>query len=256
MLTILSHMSPMPVLNDDNTPTERSAKTDIRSTNSTKVWPDWALFFVVFEVFIIFSIIHKRIIKGIFLKYTVGIFSFLLLVLIALAGQDYFNIVQISAVPSKKETKIQSHYQSLYSSKEFKTVKGKTFKLPEEKKPIVIVNFWASWCKPCVKEFADLNTLVSKYEDKILILGINTDDEDQAKHIKKMTKKHKLNFPIVADKNSKLVDEFIVDSIPFSVIYLNGKLHKYHVGIQDFVSGQYIELFDKAIAKGKSQSKK
>lgn len=186
------------------------------------------------------------------MKYTLGIFSFLLLVVLALAGQDYFNIVQISAVPSKKETKIQKHYQSQYTSQSFKTIDGKTINLPEEKKPIVIVNFWASWCKPCVKEFADLNTLVSKYKDEILILGVNTDDEDQEKLIKKMKKKHKLSFPIVADKKSKLVDDFIVDSIPFSVIYLNGKLHKYHVGIQDFVSGEFLELFDEAIAKNSS----
>ena len=112
----------------------------------------------------------------------------------------------------------------------------------------------ASWCKPCVKEFVDLNALVSKYKDKILILGINTDDENQDKLIKKYKQKHKLKFPIVADKNSKLVDDFIVDSIPFSVVYLNGKLHKYHVGIQDFVSGEFIDLFDGAIAKYRSQS--
>lgn len=190
------------------------------------------------------------------MKYTIGLFSFLLLVLLALAGHDYFEIVQISAVPSKKESKVTRHYQSLYDTKVLKTIDGKSINLLKDKKPIVIVNFWASWCKPCVKEFADLNELVGKYKENISIVGINTDDEDQEKLIKKMVKKHKLQFPIVADKNSKLVDDFIVDSIPFSVIYTNGKLHKYHVGIQDFVSGEYIELFDKAIADaGPSMSK-
>lgn len=183
------------------------------------------------------------------MKYTIGLFSFLMLVLLALAGHDYFDIVQISAVPSKKENKVTRHYQSLYDTKEFVTVDGKSINLVKDRKPIVIINFWASWCKPCVKEFADLNELLDKYKENISIVAINTDDEDQAKLIKKMVNKHKLKFPVVADQKSKLVDDFIVDSIPFSVIYINGKLHEYHVGIQDFVSGEYIELFDRAITQ-------
>lgn len=193
------------------------------------------------------------------MKITGALFTFLLFLVLAFVGHDYFDLVEISAVPSKKETKINQHYQSLYSKQKFITIDKKGLDLPALKKPIVIVNFWASWCTPCVEEFNDLNELVKKYKDDILIIGINTDEEDQLKKIKKMKKKHSLNFPIVADNNSELVDRYIVDSIPFSVIYLNGKLHLQTVGIQDFLSGEYIEAFDSAIPKkttDKPQKKK
>ena len=173
----------------------------------------------------------------------------------AFVGHDDFDLVQISAVTSKKESKLNRHYASLYQLQKFKIVDGKEVILSQKKKAISIVNFWASWCTPCVEEFGDLNKISQKYGKDIMILGVNTDSEDQMKLIKKFQKKYELAFPIVADKESKLVDAFIVDSIPFSVIYLNGKLHKFTVGIQDFSSGEYTELFDTAINNYKSNLK-
>ena len=183
------------------------------------------------------------------MKISLTFLAFFCVLLAALVGQDQLDFSKISALPSKRESQEHSHYLNLYKSKEFEIFGGEKIVLAKEKKPIVIVNFWASWCKPCVKEFPDLNKLTEKYSDNILILGVNTDDEDQNKLMKKTKKKYNLKFPLIADKESKLVDAYLVDSIPFSVIYLNDQVYKKTVGIQDFMSGEFVELFDNAVKK-------
>ncbi|MGB0455259.1 MAG: TlpA family protein disulfide reductase, partial [Bacteriovoracaceae bacterium] len=116
-----------------------------------------------------------------------------------------------------------------------------------EKAPIKIVNFWASWCKPCIEEFKSLNELKEKFGDKVQILGVNTDDEDQKKKIQKLSKKYDFKFQVVPDKNSELVTKFDVKNIPFSVIYINGKVHQFHEGAMDFMAEEFLEDVQKKL---------
>jgi len=163
-------------------------------------------------------------------------------------GQLMFNWLDLKADVNKMEKKIYTHYESIYNSLELKSTSGKSYKLKEIKSPLVILNFWATWCQPCLMEFPSLVELKKKYsDDKILVFGINQDDEDQIKNIKKISKKFKLNFPNIADSNGVILEKFMISAIPVSIIYHKGKVIEVSNGAKDFNSEEIYEKFDKIL---------
>ncbi len=128
------------------------------------------------------------------------------------------------------------------------TTKNTKIKMNEVDSPVIILNFWASWCTPCIAEFKSLNTLINKIGKKnIFVLGINNDDEDAAKKILKIEKKYKLKFESVMDETVSFADKFMVSKVPTSIIYINKKFYKMIPEKFDFSDEEFIkELKSKA----------
>lgn len=169
---------------------------------------------------------------------------FAVVAVVYLGGQFAFNFGDTTARISGKAKKINAHYESMFQKSVFKTTDGKELNLKKEKAPIVILNFWASWCQPCLEEFPSLTKLQGKFKaDQVKVVGINTDVEKQQKEIKKTVKKYELNFPIVADDKGDITANFMVDAIPVSIIYHKGKVIEVSNGSKDFYSEEVLEQF-------------
>ena len=86
---------------------------------------------------------------------------------------------------------------------ELRTVKGEFVKLSDLKGKVVLLNFWGTWCGPCLKEIPDLNKLYSKYKNKGLeIVGITiprSGTPDSDKYLKKFMKKWDMEYLILKD---------------------------------------------------------
>lgn len=163
-----------------------------------------------------------------------------------LVSQGVFNLSDPTANPVAEQKKRNAHYESMLKSFNAKDIAGNVIEFKKMPK-VVIVNFWASWCTPCLGEFPSLVKMVSQYKDKdkdIKVIGINTDENDQLKEIKRIKSKFGLNFSIIADKSSKLVNQFMVDAIPVSIIYVNGRVQEVSQGSKDFTSGEFKEQLD------------
>jgi cytochrome c biogenesis protein CcmG/thiol:disulfide interchange protein DsbE len=148
---------------------------------------------------------------------------------------------------TQKDTNVR--FENLYKTMTFTSTDKKSFKLGELKTPIVILNFWASWCVPCMKELPSLVDLKKQFGDNISIIGINSDEDDQEKMIKKIVDKYKINFPTVAEKDSKISDEFYVSAIPFTLIYINGSVYLSKKGSMDFLDQSLIDHFKTVLKK-------
>ncbi|MCY7502781.1 TlpA family protein disulfide reductase [Bacillus pumilus] len=83
---------------------------------------------------------------------------------------------------------------------ELKTLDGQTASLSDYKGKKVLVNFWATWCKPCKTEMPDLDAIRSEY-DQVEVLAVNlTTTEKSEDHVAAFADELKLSFPILLDQ--------------------------------------------------------
>jgi peroxiredoxin len=89
---------------------------------------------------------------------------------------------------------------------------------------IVLVNFWATWCPPCLKEMPDLNAIYQRFKDRGLVILAISDEE--AKVVEPfIATKQKVTYPVLLDPGGKVTKQFRVDGIPKTFIYgREGKL--------------------------------
>lgn len=153
-----------------------------------------------------------------------------------------------NAGPTTKEKKTFAHYEAVLKNLKGKTIDGKEISFAKMKVPkILVLNFWASWCTPCLEEFPSLTNFYKKYKSKdVLVVGINTDDEDKMKDVKKTIKKYGLNFDSILDIPGDILDLFKINAIPVTIIYKDGKVHEVSNGAKDFEAEEFTSFVKKA----------
>lgn len=156
--------------------------------------------------------------------------------------------VDLSARLSGVESKQVAHYESTFRELSFKELSGEKIELKNLKAPVVLINFWASWCTPCLEEFPSLVELRNRFsEEEVKIFGVNSDEKDQAQKIKKTLEKYKLNFDIVPDSDSEILNRFMISAIPVTIIFVNGEVMEVSLGRRDFASEEFIQKIKSAL---------
>jgi peroxiredoxin len=93
---------------------------------------------------------------------------------------------------------------------------GKSQSLSQYRGKVVLVNFWATWCKPCTTEMPAMQATYDKLREKgFVVLAIN-ELEDEAK-VREHIKQHGHTFPVLMDRDNKVANQFGVFGLPVSV---------------------------------------
>ncbi len=111
-----------------------------------------------------------------------------------------------------------------------KDMNGADFKLADLKGKVILVNFWASWCAPCLAEIPEFIKVREEYHDRgFEIIGISTDDSPE--QLREFAAKNKTNYPLL-QVTGEVEDAYgPVFGLPTSIIVArDGSVCKRHFG--------------------------
>jgi thiol-disulfide isomerase/thioredoxin len=120
---------------------------------------------------------------------------------------------------------------------EFKDIENNSRSYNELKgEKLTLLDFWATWCKPCNKAIPELNKIYDLYKDKgVEIIGINCDGPRSVSKVAPLSKSLQIRYPVLLDINSELVNELNILAYPTLIIVNSkGKIVWIHEG---FVTG-------------------
>jgi thiol-disulfide isomerase/thioredoxin len=110
---------------------------------------------------------------------------------------------------------------------------GKSVTLADSKGKVILLNFWATWCGPCRAEIPDLVELQNKYKDRLQILGLVVDDDDQDA-IKAFVEKFGINYPVASATDDIRMQYGGIPALPTSfVLDAEGRIVQKHEGLRD-----------------------
>jgi len=95
---------------------------------------------------------------------------------------------------------------------------------------VVFLDFWASWCGPCLTSIPLLDQLRAEFSDQgFAVVGINVDRDPQA--ARKFLKRKPVSYPSASDPEGRIPESFEVGTMPTSfLIDRNGVVHYVHQG--------------------------
>lgn len=127
----------------------------------------------------------------------------------------------------------------------FSDDKGNSIKLSEQKGKVVFINFWATWCPPCIAEMPSIDRLYAKYKNNKDVLFIMVDVDGKYEQSSAFMKKGKYSLP-VSIPASEIPTEYFAGSMPTTVILdKSGKIAFHHVGGADYSNPEVAAFIDK-----------
>ena len=118
--------------------------------------------------------------------------------------------------------------------------------ISSSEKKILLLNFWATWCAPCIKEIPELLELKKKFKNDVEIYFLSV-DSNVKKTVPKFLKKNKLeNLKVLNDEKLKISSKFGVKVMPTTVI-INKEFEEVAQvkGYVDWSSSKYLDLIKK-----------
>lgn len=169
-------------------------------------------------------------------KFNIVILSILILSLLLISGcsqndkkasansTEEMSTDNSSLQDTQVETSEQSNADSqsetsesvLATDFEVTLVTGETVKLSDYRGKKVLLNFWATWCGPCVEEMPAFQKLSEDYPDDIVILAVNCGDSES--DVKDFVNENGYTFNIAIDESLEVSSLYPTSSIPLTLI--------------------------------------
>lgn len=130
---------------------------------------------------------------------------------------------------------------------ELDDLQGNRHRLSAYRGKVVLINFWATWCPPCVKEIPSLNELNRKMANRdFQLLTINVGEQEAV--IKKFLEQRPVDFPVLLDSNGEAIKSWKVYAYPSNYLLDgNGRIRYGYYGALDWVAPEVVDVIQKLL---------
>jgi cytochrome c biogenesis protein CcmG/thiol:disulfide interchange protein DsbE len=126
---------------------------------------------------------------------------------------------------------------------------GNVVALADYRGKIVVLNFWATWCPPCIEELPSLNRLSDRYKGKdLVVLGVSLDEDADA--YKEFLAKNQIKFLTLRNPARAVSEQYGTYKLPETyIVSRQGRLLKKYIGPRDWSSGEIYSEMDAYLAQ-------
>lgn len=126
---------------------------------------------------------------------------------------------------------------------------GETLNFEDLQGKVVFINFWATWCAPCVAEMPSINGLYEIYKDNPDVVFVMINVENEEGKVRKFLKKKKFSFPIYFPNASRIPKVYTSESIPTTfVLDKEGFIAYKKIGMASYDADNFVNFIGR-IAK-------
>jgi thiol-disulfide isomerase/thioredoxin len=93
---------------------------------------------------------------------------------------------------------------------------GKEWTLAQLRGKVVVVNFWASWCGPCVEELPVLNALARANPEQVAVVGVNY--KEPLDSIERFAHAHPFAYPVLRDRAGDMFKQWTAGVMPTTIL--------------------------------------
>ncbi|WP_078921835.1 TlpA family protein disulfide reductase [Thiothrix eikelboomii] len=148
-------------------------------------------------------------------------------------------------ITNGNESPLQAHpTQSLAPELRLPDLAGKIQDLKDYRGKVVLLNFWATWCPPCIKEIPSLNNLQSQFsKDEFVVLSVDVGEE--LKEIKTFLEHVPADYPVLVDTTSSLIEPWQLQAFPSTYLLdRQGRLRYQYFGGLEWDEPQLIKFIE------------
>jgi peroxiredoxin len=126
---------------------------------------------------------------------------------------------------------------------------GKRVILKEQRGKVVFLNFWATWCSPCIREMPTMEKLHQDLgKHGLVILAINF--QETPKQVKEFFREHNFTFTALLDRDGKVFELYQAWALPMSaIVNKRGELVGKVMGYRDWHGEEARQLFQELLAE-------
>lgn len=97
---------------------------------------------------------------------------------------------------------------------------------------LTIIDFWATWCKPCARAIPKMNELYERYQKQgVQLIGISVDSPRNLPKVKPFVRSKRITYPVLLDLNSQLMADLKIKQLP-TILFVdsNDEIIFFHQG--------------------------
>ena len=139
---------------------------------------------------------------------------------------------------AKPEAEAYPQLQSMTGTHYRYTIEGDRFKIHENHRPLLLINFFATWCPPCYGQIPYFEDLQKKYKEKLFVTGILVNDDSNSSSLKHFYKTYHADYFIADRGNNREITEQIIRMLhleknmilPLTILYKDGRYYTHYEG--------------------------